>query len=64
MPKVLIGHVLFRFIGREAVVYLTEAIRERVNAFFQQTQKPPMRIIVYRDGVADGQFGDVSPFSF
>jgi len=44
---------------REAVVYLAEAIRKRVEAFYHQTQRKPERIIVYRDGVAEGQFKEV-----
>jgi len=44
---------------REAVVYLADAIQKRVSAFYEQTQTKPERIIVYRDGVAEGQFREV-----
>jgi eukaryotic translation initiation factor 2C len=44
---------------RESVVYLTQAIKERVDAFFKQTGVTPTRIIVYRDGVAEGQFAEI-----
>ncbi|KAI6230110.1 hypothetical protein M3Y99_01102100 [Aphelenchoides fujianensis] len=44
---------------RESVVYVTEAVRERVVAFLNATGRLPERIIVYRDGVSSGQFAEV-----
>lgn len=44
---------------REAVVYLTDAIQRRVEAFYTHTQRKPERILVFRDGVAEGQFEEV-----
>ncbi|KAI6242624.1 hypothetical protein M3Y99_00167000 [Aphelenchoides fujianensis] len=44
---------------RESVVYVTEAVRERVVAFLNATSRLPERIIVYRDGVSSGQFAEV-----
>ncbi|CAI5441807.1 unnamed protein product [Caenorhabditis angaria] len=44
---------------RESVVYLLDAIRERIIAFYRHTKQKPARIIVYRDGVSEGQFSEV-----
>lgn len=44
---------------RESVVYVTSAIRDRILAFQAQTSRFPERIIVYRDGVSEGQFAEV-----
>ena len=44
---------------RESVVYLLDCVRERLVTFFKETQKKPDRIIVYRDGVSEGQFMEV-----
>ena len=41
------------------VVYLLDAVRERLVAFYKATGEKPTRIIVYRDGVSDGQFQEV-----
>ena len=47
---------------RESVVYLLDAVRERLVHFYKTTRQKPSRIIVYRDGVSEGQFMEVSPF--
>lgn len=44
---------------RESVVYLLDAVRERLVAFYKNTHQKPTRIIVYRDGVSEGQFAEV-----
>ncbi|CAJ0573794.1 unnamed protein product, partial [Mesorhabditis spiculigera] len=44
---------------RESVVYLLDAVRERLVAFYKNTHQKPERIIVYRDGVSEGQFAEV-----
>ena len=44
---------------RESVVYLLDAVRERLVHFYKQTGRKPERIIVYRDGVSEGQFLEV-----
>ncbi|CAD6187630.1 unnamed protein product [Caenorhabditis auriculariae] len=44
---------------RESVVYLLDAIRERIITFYRHTKQKPARIIVYRDGVSEGQFAEV-----
>jgi len=44
---------------RESVVYVTEAVRERILAFSKAIGRLPERIIVYRDGVSSGQFAEV-----
>jgi len=44
---------------RESVVYLLDAVRERLVQFYKATQQKPSRIIVYRDGVSEGQFMEV-----
>ncbi|CAI2354566.1 unnamed protein product [Caenorhabditis sp. 36 PRJEB53466] len=44
---------------RESVVYLLDAIRERIITFYRHTKQKPARIIVYRDGVSEGQFSEV-----
>ncbi|PAV74327.1 hypothetical protein WR25_13833 isoform C [Diploscapter pachys] len=44
---------------RESIVYLLDAVRERLVAFFKNTGMKPTRIIVYRDGVSEGQFAEV-----
>lgn len=44
---------------RESVVYLLDAIRERLVAFYKATAMKPQRILVYRDGVSEGQFAEV-----
>lgn len=45
---------------RESVVYLMEAMRERIVRFYKSTKHKPARIIVYRDGVSEGQFNEVN----
>uniref|UniRef100_A0A915Q2W1 Uncharacterized protein n=1 Tax=Setaria digitata TaxID=48799 RepID=A0A915Q2W1_9BILA len=44
---------------RESVVYLLDAVRERLVSFYKTTHQKPIRIIVYRDGVSEGQFSEV-----
>uniref|UniRef100_A0A915CI33 Uncharacterized protein n=1 Tax=Parascaris univalens TaxID=6257 RepID=A0A915CI33_PARUN len=44
---------------RESVVYLLDAVRERLVSFYKETHLKPSRIIVYRDGVSEGQFAEV-----
>ncbi|VDN40223.1 unnamed protein product, partial [Gongylonema pulchrum] len=44
---------------RESVVYLLDAVRERLVGFYKATNQKPTRIIVYRDGVSEGQFSEV-----
>ncbi|CAJ0960664.1 unnamed protein product, partial [Mesorhabditis belari] len=44
---------------RESVVYLLDAVRERLVSFYKNTHQKPERIIVYRDGVSEGQFAEV-----
>lgn len=44
---------------RESVVYLLDAVRERLVSFYKTTNQKPTRIIVYRDGVSEGQFAEV-----
>ncbi|GMT00939.1 hypothetical protein PENTCL1PPCAC_23113 [Pristionchus entomophagus] len=45
--------------SRESVVYMCDAVRERLISFFRNTHQKPSRIIVYRDGVSEGQFAEV-----
>lgn len=45
---------------REALVYLVDVMRERLVSFYNTTKTKPARIIVYRDGVAEGQFKEVN----
>lgn len=47
---------------RESVVYLLDAVRERLVSFYKTTHQKPIRIIVYRDGVSEGQFSEVIEF--
>lgn len=44
---------------RESLVYLSDPVTERMMSFFNATQKKPQRIIVYRDGVSEGEFKQV-----
>uniref|UniRef100_A0A8R1TYC6 Uncharacterized protein n=5 Tax=Onchocerca TaxID=6281 RepID=A0A8R1TYC6_ONCVO len=44
---------------RESVVYLLDAVRERLVSFYKTTHQKPNRIIVYRDGVSEGQFSEI-----
>lgn len=44
---------------RESVVYLLDSVRERLVQFYKTTNHKPQRIIVYRDGVSEGQFIEV-----
>lgn len=45
---------------REGVVYIADIIRERIYQFYQTCGKAPRRLIVYRDGVSDSQFNEVT----
>ncbi|KAK0416178.1 hypothetical protein QR680_012330 [Steinernema hermaphroditum] len=58
-PQMYGAHVKVQRKCRESVVYLVDAIRERLLCFYRNTKKKPARIIVYRDGVSEGQFGEV-----
>ncbi|KAI6220849.1 Piwi domain protein [Aphelenchoides fujianensis] len=44
---------------RESVVYVNEAVAERLRAFHDATGQLPARILVFRDGVSNGQFSEV-----
>lgn len=44
---------------REALVYLSEPVTERLMYFYKSTKVKPNRIIVYRDGVSEGEFKTV-----
>jgi len=44
---------------RESVVYLLDAVRERLVMFYKATGQKPSRILVYRDGVSEGEFAEV-----
>uniref|UniRef100_A0A915IL06 Uncharacterized protein n=1 Tax=Romanomermis culicivorax TaxID=13658 RepID=A0A915IL06_ROMCU len=44
---------------REAIVYLVDVVRDRLVSFFTESKVKPERILVYRDGVAEGQFQEV-----
>ncbi len=46
---------------REHIVYMKEAVRERLVAYYLSTRLRPQRIIVFRDGVAEGQYEQVPP---
>ncbi|CAD5220513.1 unnamed protein product [Bursaphelenchus xylophilus] len=59
MPQSYGANVKVQRRCRESVVYVTEAVRERLLAFMAATHRHPERIIVYRDGVSDGQFAEV-----
>ena len=50
--------------SRESVVYMCDAVRERLISFYRNTGQKPSRIIVYRDGVSEGQFAEVLFFLF
>lgn len=41
---------------REHIVSMAETVRVRIMQFFYSTNKQPKRIIVYRDGVSEGEF--------
>ncbi|XP_075557125.1 protein argonaute-2-like isoform X2 [Dermacentor variabilis] len=43
----------------EIIEDLKEMIKELLKAFYQETRHKPVRIIFYRDGVSEGQFGIV-----
>ena len=45
---------------RETVVYPEDAVRQRLFHYRQHTGQKPERIIIYRDGVSEGQFKQVS----
>lgn len=45
---------------REHVVHMKDAVAEMLTSFFAATKQKPQRIVVYRDGVSDGQFKAVS----
>ncbi|KAI6203095.1 hypothetical protein M3Y94_00516900 [Aphelenchoides besseyi] len=59
LPQVYGANVKVQRRCRESVVYVTEAVRERVVAFLNATSRLPERILVYRDGVSSGQFAEV-----
>lgn len=40
----------------ESLVYLVDKVKERILAFYKSTKEKPKRILVYRDGVSEGQF--------
>ncbi|KAI6174749.1 Piwi domain protein [Aphelenchoides fujianensis] len=44
---------------RESVVYVNEAVAERLRAFHDNTGRLPARILVFRDGVSTGQFSEI-----
>ncbi|KAJ1358688.1 hypothetical protein KIN20_017178, partial [Parelaphostrongylus tenuis] len=58
LPELYGANVKVRRKCRESVVYLNDAIRERLIAF-RNTDHKPTCIIVYRDGVSEGQFAEV-----
>ncbi len=44
---------------REHIVYVQDAVKERLLHYYQSTSKKPAKIVVYRDGVSEGQFVQV-----
>uniref|UniRef100_A0A5S6Q8F1 Piwi domain-containing protein n=1 Tax=Trichuris muris TaxID=70415 RepID=A0A5S6Q8F1_TRIMR len=44
---------------RESVVYLEDQYRERIKRFSDANNKQPSRILLFRDGVAEGQFKQI-----
>ncbi|CDW57277.1 PAZ and DUF1785 and Piwi domain containing protei n [Trichuris trichiura] len=44
---------------RESILYLEDEYRERINAYSNANNKRPTRIILFRDGVSEGEFKQV-----
>ncbi|KFD57119.1 hypothetical protein M513_02004 [Trichuris suis] len=44
---------------RESILYLEDEFRERIRAFVYRSDKRPSRIIMFRDGVSEGEFRQV-----
>uniref|UniRef100_A0A183I9W0 Piwi domain-containing protein n=1 Tax=Soboliphyme baturini TaxID=241478 RepID=A0A183I9W0_9BILA len=44
---------------QESIVQLEEAFRERLMDYVENTNVKPQRILVYRDGISEGQFYEV-----
>ncbi|KHJ44332.1 piwi domain protein [Trichuris suis] len=44
---------------RESILYLEDEFRERIRAFVHRSDKRPSRIIMFRDGVSEGEFRQV-----
>jgi len=59
LPGMFCASITVQKHRREAVVYLIDAIRARVEAYYRQTQTRPERVIIYRDGVDEGHFAAV-----
>ena len=59
LPQMYGANVKVQRKCRESVVYLLDAIRERLVSFYRHTGQKPTRIVVYRDGVSEGQFAEV-----
>lgn len=45
---------------RESIVYLVDVVRDRLVSYFTESKVKPERILVFRDGVAEGQFQEVT----
>ncbi|KHJ42748.1 PAZ domain protein [Trichuris suis] len=45
---------------RESILYLEDQYRERINAYGKRNDKRPTRIILFRDGVSEGEFRQVT----
>ena len=59
LPTAFGANVKVQSRSRESVVYLLDAVRERLVHFYKATQQKPSRILVFRDGVSEGQFSEV-----
>ena len=48
---------------QEIITELASMVREMLIQFYQSTRFKPHRIIFYRDGVSEGQFQQVHPYT-
>uniref|UniRef100_A0AC35TUF3 ArgoN domain-containing protein n=1 Tax=Rhabditophanes sp. KR3021 TaxID=114890 RepID=A0AC35TUF3_9BILA len=59
LPQTFAASVMVQRKSRQEVVDLVDAMIKRINHFTKCTGIRPERILVYRDGVSEGQFEDV-----
>ena len=49
---------------QEIIAELAAMVREMLIDFYKSTRFKPHRIIFYRDGVSEGQFQQVRPYTY
>jgi eukaryotic translation initiation factor 2C len=51
--------LIYLLINREIISGMTEMVKTHLQTFIKNTNKKPEKILMFRDGVSEGQYGQV-----